>query len=49
LAKIYQIRKNIPNWEKYTKWKQKIPNSLNIYQITAKYTKWREIYQNFPW
>jgi hypothetical protein len=31
---------NIPNWEKYTKWPQVIPNGHQLNQMDVKYSKW---------
>jgi hypothetical protein len=31
---------NIPNWEKYDKWPQTIPNGHKLYQMSIKYSKW---------
>jgi hypothetical protein len=29
---------NIPNWEKYSKWTQTIPNGHKLYQMALKYS-----------
>jgi hypothetical protein len=31
---------NIPNWEKYDKCRQTIPNGRKLYQMAIKYSKW---------